>query len=58
MSYVNRAQAIGSASVAARLSLAVRLSSVNVQAQQIKKIFVIAMENHNWNAACEPSVYL
>ena len=42
MSYVTRVRAIGSVSVA------VLLSSVNVQAQQIKKVFVIAMENHNW----------
>lgn len=41
MSYVSRVRAIGS------LSLAV-LFSMSAQAQQIKKVFVIAMENHNW----------
>ena len=41
MSYVSRVRAIGS------VSLAVLLSSVNAQAQQVKKVFVIAMENHN-----------
>jgi hypothetical protein len=30
------------------VSLAVLLGSLNAQAQQIKKVFVIAMENHNW----------
>ena len=30
------------------VSLAVVLGSLNAQAQQIKKVFVIAMENHNW----------
>jgi hypothetical protein len=40
--YVSRVQAIAS------VSLAVLLGSVNANAQQIKKVFVIAMENHNW----------
>ena len=42
MSYVSRVRAIGS------VSLAVLLGSVNAHAQQIKKVIVIAMENHNW----------
>src|SRR5438067_5993019 len=42
MNYVSRVRAIG------YVSLAALLSGVNAQAQQIKKVFVIAMENHNW----------
>jgi hypothetical protein len=42
MSYVSRVRAMGC------VSLAALLGSVNVHAQQIKKVFVIAMENHNW----------
>jgi len=42
MSYISRVQAIGS------VSLAILLVGLNAQAQQIKKVFVIAMENHNW----------
>src|SRR5437016_2378217 len=30
------------------LSLAVLLGGFSAQAQQVKKVFVIAMENHNW----------
>jgi len=42
MFYVSRVRAMGC------VSLAVLLGSLTAQAQQIKKLFVIAMENHNW----------
>ena len=42
MFYVSRVRAMGC------VSLAVLLGSLTAQAQQIKKVFVIAMENHNW----------